>query len=98
MGLQREGMGNCRTEAESGGREAQQEALTQASTSEVTGLELGRGWCGPGVQGNREKEDVGLNWGGWGGAEMKGRQILTLKPKHLTPDGDFVFFSFVVPH
>ena len=63
MGLQREGMGNCRTEAESGGREAQQEALTQASTSEVTGLELGRGWCGPGVQGNREKEDVGLNWG-----------------------------------
>ena len=50
------------------------------------------------MQGNREKEDVGLNWGGWGGAEMKGRQILTLKPKHLTPDGDFVFFSFVVPH
>ena len=41
VGLQREGMGNCRTEAESGGREAQQEALTQASTSEVTGPRTG---------------------------------------------------------
>ena len=44
---------------------------------------------------------MGLNWRGGGGgaageeAEVKGRQILTLKPKHLTPDRNFVFFFFV---
>ena len=27
---------------------------------------------------------------------MKGRQILTLKPKHLTPDRNFVFFFFAL--
>lgn len=56
VGLQREGTGSCRTEAEGGGREAQQEAVTQASTLEVMGLELGRGWW---TRGAREETGGG---------------------------------------
>lgn len=45
------------------------------------------------IWGDRWEEDVGLNWGGWGGNRNEGRQNLTLKPKHLTPTGTLSFSS-----